>query len=104
MEKEEITDIKSIAKNFTEIEPTLAKKVNSSSVNFHKYLEVYNITQLEKDLIVNELKDAFFSLKLKKSPGYNEVSFNAMKKCFGSLHKPFIYLMLHHKMELFQTN
>ena len=109
MEKKEITDIKSIAKNFnrhfTEIGPTLAKKVGSSSVNFHKYLEAYSITQPEKDLTVNELKDAFFSLKLNKSPAYDEVSFNVIKKCFGSLHKPyFIYLMFHYKMELFQMS
>ena len=39
--KKEITDIKSIAENFnkylTEIGPTLAKKVDSSSVTFDKY-------------------------------------------------------------------
>ena len=51
-------------------------------------LLLYNITQPQKDLIVNELKDVFFSLKLNKSPGYDEVSFNVIKKCFGNLHKP----------------
>ena len=30
---------------FTEIGPTLTKKVDSSSSNFHQYLEAYNITQ-----------------------------------------------------------
>ena len=87
--------MKSIAENFnmyfTEIGQTLAKKVDSS-VNFHKYLEACNITQPEKELAVNELKDAFFSLKLNKSPGYNEVSFNVVKKCFGSLHKPLLHI------------
>ena len=96
MEKIEITDIKSIAKNFsryiTEIGPTLAKKVDSSSVNFYKYLEAYNITQLEKDLTMNEMKGAFFSLKLNKSPGYDEVSFKVIKKCFRSLHKPLLHI------------
>ena len=106
MEKIEITDIKSIAKNFsryiTEIGPTLAKKVDSSSVNFYKYLEAYNITQLEKDLTINELKDAFFSLKLNKSPGYEKLDLmllrNVSEVCI-SLY--FIYLMFHYKMELF---
>ena len=28
----------------------------------------------------NKLKDAFFSLKLSKSPGYDEISFNVVKK------------------------
>ena len=57
MEEKEITDINSIAKKFntyfTEIGPTLAKKFDFSSVNFHKYLEAHNITQPEKDLTVN---------------------------------------------------
>ena len=61
--------------------------VDASSVNFHKYLEACNITQPEKDLTVNELKDAYFSVKLKKSPGYDEVSFNVINKCFKSLRK-----------------
>ena len=96
MEEKEITDIKSIAENlnryFTEIGPTLAKKIDSPSVNVYKYLEAYNITQPEKDLTVNELKDAFFPLKLNESPGYDEVSFNVIKKCFGSLHKPLLHI------------
>ena len=96
MEVKEITDIKSIAKNFnryfTEIRPTLTKKVDSSSVNFHKYLQACNITQPEKDLTVNELKDAFFSLKLNKSPGYDEVGFNVVKKCFVNFHKLLLHL------------
>ena len=91
-----IKDIRSIAANFkryfTEIRPTLTKKIDSSSVNVHKYLEAYNITQPERDLTVNGLKGAFFSLKLNKSPGYDEVSFNVIKKCFGSLHKPLLHI------------
>ena len=109
MEEKEIKNIKSIAENvkiyFTQIGPILAKKVDSSSVNFHKYLEAYNITQPEKDLTVNELKDALFSLKLNKTPGYNEVNFNVVKKCFGSLHKPLLYIFnVHRKMELFKMS
>ena len=96
VEEKEITEIKSIAKNFnryfTEIEPTLAAKVDSSSANFHKYLEAYNITQPEKDMTVNALKDTFFYLKLNKSPGYDAVSFNVIRKCFGSLHKPLLHI------------
>ena len=53
------------------------KRFDSSSVNFHKYLEAYNITQPQKKLTVNELKDAFVSLKLNKSP---------------SLHKPLLHI------------
>ena len=73
MEKKEITDIKSIVENFnryfTKIGLTLAKKVDSSSVDFHKYLEAYNIIQPEKDPTVNELKDAFFLSEVKLKSG-----------------------------------
>ena len=106
--KKEITDIKSIAKNlnryFNEIGLTLVKKVDSSSVNFYEYLESYNITQPEKDLTVNELKDAFFSLKVNKSSGYDKVSFNVIKKCFGNLHNPLLHIFHDYKMELFQMS
>ena len=41
---------------------------------------------------MNELKDAFFSLKINKSPGYDDISFNVLKKCFSSLCEPLKYL------------
>ena len=41
-----------------------------------------------KSVLINELRDAFFSLKLNKSPGYDEISFNVVKKCFSELCKP----------------
>ena len=34
------------------------------------------------------LRNAFFSLKLNKSPGYDEISFNVIKKCFSELCEP----------------
>ena len=43
-------------------------------------------------MTVNELKDTFFSLKLSKSPCYDEDSFNVIKKCFESLHKPLLHI------------
>ena len=53
-------------------------------------MEAFNIAQPEKDLTVNELKNTFFPLKSNESSGYDEVSFNVIKKCFGSLHKPLL--------------
>ena len=41
---------------------------------------------------MNELKDAFFSLKINKSPGYDDISFYVLKKCFSSLCEPLKYL------------
>ena len=43
-------------------------------------------------LSINELKDAFFSIKINKSPGHDEVSFNVIKKCFGELCEPLMHL------------
>ena len=45
-----------------------------------------------KPLSINELKDAFFSLKINKSLGVDDVSFNIIKKCFGVHCEPLIYL------------
>ena len=45
-----------------------------------------------KPLSINEFKDAFFSLKINKSLGVHNVSFNIIKKCFGVLCEPLIYL------------
>ena len=37
-----------------------------------------------KQILMNEL-DAFFSLKINKSSGYDDISFNVLKMCFSSL-------------------
>ena len=42
---------------------------------------------------INELKQAFFSLKTNKKPGYHEVSSNAIKNCFSELNYPLKYLL-----------
>ena len=41
---------------------------------------------------INELKDAFFSLQTNKSPGHDEISFDVIKSCFGSLSKPLLHI------------
>ena len=41
---------------------------------------------------INELKDAFYSLKTKKSPGYGDISSNIIKQCFGTLNRPLHYI------------
>ena len=42
----------------------------------------------KNSLSINELKEAFFSLKSKKNPGYNDINFNVAKKCFGEINEP----------------
>ena len=70
------------SKYFTEIGPK----------NFHKYLKKHQTSQTENVISVNELKDALFSLKINKSPGYDNISFNVIKKCFGVLYKPLLHI------------
>ena len=41
---------------------------------------------------INEINDAFCSLKLNKSSGYDEISFNVIKKCFSELWEPLKHL------------
>ena len=43
-------------------------------------------------LSINELKDAFFSRTINKSPGHDAGIFNVTKKCFGELCEPLKYL------------
>ena len=50
------------------------KKVNSEIKN--------------KLLSINELKDASFSLKINKSTGHDDISYNVFSKCFGELCTP----------------
>ena len=48
---------------------------------------------MEKNsLSINELKAASFSLKTNKSPGYDDINFNVVKKCFGEINEPLKHL------------
>ena len=45
-----------------------------------------------KPLSMNKLKDAFYSLKSYKRPGYDDISYSVIKKCFDSLCESSKYL------------
>ena len=60
--KESIAE--SFNKYFTQIGPKLAKDIGTSTKIFNEYIKKHNTTQPEKIISVNELKDAFFSLKI----------------------------------------
>ena len=45
-----------------------------------------DIFRSEKSVLVNELKEAFFTLKINKSSGYDDINFNIVKRCFGGLY------------------
>ena len=46
----------------------------------------------ENSQSINELKEAFFSLKTNKSPGYDDINFNVVKRCFGEINEPLKHL------------
>ena len=78
---------------FTEIGPYLARKIPAPSKPFESLLKKTSTTLPERCLTtlpercltINELKDAFFSLKMNKSTGADEISFNVIQDCFGEL-------------------
>ena len=96
VDEKSITNIHTIAENvnkfFTEIGPSLANKTDPSRKCFHEYLKEYQTCQPENVISVNKLKDAFYSLKINKSPAYDDISFNVVKKCFGVLCKPLLHI------------
>ena len=60
--------------------------------------------QTENVISVNELKDAFFSLKI-NSPDYDDISFNVVKKCSGFYtNLCCIFLTFLFKLGFFQMN
>ena len=78
---------KKIADEFDKILPNigtdLANKIPNGSKQFDFYITKINTSMESHPLSINELKDAFFSIKINESPGHDEVSFNVIKKCFG---------------------
>ena len=65
-----------------------------SSIEFKRYIQKYDTVQSERDLTVNELKDAFFFLlKTNKSSGCDRIDFNVIKTCFGPLIKPLMHFI-----------
>ena len=99
VEKISITETESIAesfnKYFSQIGPKLAKDIGTPTKSFNEYIKKHDTTRpqkVKKVISVNELKDAFFSLKINKSTGYNDISVNVVKKCFGVLHEPLLHI------------
>ena len=82
--KKSITDKKIIADKFNEffinIGPNLAAKIPPSNMNFDSYLPHVCTIFAEKSVTEEELKKAFFSLKPNKTPGYDNINVNIVKK------------------------
>ena len=69
---------------FRNIGSKLASKIPNASTTFEYYINKPDSIKEIKELSMNELKDTFSSLKINKSPGYDDISFNVLKKCFSS--------------------
>ena len=96
LKKKEVTEIKDIAKEFNNFfmnfGPNLAKKVPNSSNSFTSFLNQTHSIMKKNSLSINQLKEALFSLKTNKSPGYDDINFNVVKKCFGEINEPLRHL------------
>ena len=87
--KEEITDKKIVAETFNKflvnIGSNLADKFPASSTNFESYLPNVTTAVSDKPLSEKEFKDAFFTLKTNKSPGYDNLHVNVIISMYHEL-------------------
>ena len=83
---QEIYDEKTIANNFnnffTNIGPNLASKIQTTTNSFKRYLKTNNSILGNSFLTDKEFEEAYFSLKINKSPGYDDISFNVIKHIY----------------------
>ena len=92
----EINEEKRIANEFNDfsidIGAELAKEITRPGKSFESYVPKSNTTMSTGPISVNELKNAFFSIKTNKCPGHDEINFIVTSSCFGELCKPLQYL------------
>ena len=89
---------------FINIGPKLVDHIPTATRSFESYVQNTNETLKEEPITINELKDAFFSFKINKSAGYDEISLNVIKNCFGELCDPLKYIFnLSFENVFFQT-
>ena len=90
--KKSITDKKIIADKFNEffinIGSNLAAKIPPSNMNFDSYLPHVCTIFAEKSVTEEKLKRAFFWLKPNKTPGYDNINVNIVKKISKELQTP----------------
>ena len=93
-----ITNETQIAKNFnkffTEIDPRLAKEIETPIILFGDYLKHCDAKHPDTPVSINKLKDVFFPLQVNKSSGYSGIRFNVVKHYFGSSHKPLLHIFI----------
>ena len=94
---EEITDKKSIAEKFNSFlvntGTNLAAKIPHGTTNFELYLPNITIIFRENCLTEEELKNAFFSLKTNKSPGYDNIHVNVIRNVYNEVKTPLMNIL-----------
>ena len=77
--------------NFSQKSIHLLQENSCPKQPFESVLRKASTTIPERYLTIDELKVTFFFLKMKKSTGADEISFNLIKNCFGELSDIFTY-------------
>ena len=67
-----------VYKYFPNIGPNLKSKISNDQEDFEKYLANCNTVMNDAPLTDEEVRNAFYPLKTNKSPGYDDISFNAI--------------------------
>ena len=76
-------------KFFVSIGPKLANKIPKNRKNYQSYLKMQEtIFTTDNPITEKELKVALKSLKINKSPGYDDTNVNVIKKCQNELIEP----------------
>ena len=60
---------------------------------FTSFLNQTQSLMIKNSLSINELKEAFFSLKANKISGYDDINFNVVKKCSGEINEPLKFIL-----------
>ena len=89
-EKQEVSE--NLNKYFTNIGPNLASIIPKEQRGFEKYLANCNTAMNDAPLTSEEVRNVFYSLKTNKSPGHDDISFNAINIVFDCIVEPLRYI------------
>ena len=89
-EKQEVSENPN--KYFTNIGPKIASIIPKEQRGFEKYLANCNTAMNDAPLTSEEVRNVFYSLKTNKSPGHDDISFNAINIVFDFIVEPLRYI------------
>ena len=92
IDKVETYDKKTIATSFNNYFTNVGPKLASRNKDFKSYLKENEILLSEYDVSEKELEDAFCSLKINKSPGFDDISSNVVKNAYHIIKHPLRYI------------